>query len=262
MGKDYSMLSFGRRLQAIRLEKGITLGDISAETRIGVDTLQAIENEDYDRLPADVFIKGFLRAYAKAVGTDGDEIIKQYLSNICDVQKVVEINASLKNSDSKFWLRLALFIGLFVLLVGLSISIISMPEKEAPASNPEPQTVQSKPAAPAKQIAKKTKKAAPQSRKTSPGNLESKKVEDQTRQIIPKKLALKVVTLKTTWLKVIADNNDSTEYSLYPGDILELEADSGFNLLVGNAAGIHLFLYEKPIKITGSIGQVVNIQLP
>jgi len=263
MGKDYKMLSFGRYLQAIRLEKGINLDDISAETRIGIEMLEAIEKEDHDRLPADVFLKGFLRAYAKAVGADGDEAIKRYLSSICDVQKVAEIDTSLKNSDSKFWLRLALSIGLFALLVGLSIFIISLPEKEAPPLPPKLPALEKKAdVLVVKEPPPVVKKAAEPSGPATPKTSELKKENKQSRPAIPKKLSLKVVTLKTTWLKVIADNNNSNEYSLYPGDILELEADQGFNLLVGNAAGVHLFLNEKPVKIAGSIGQVVNIQIP
>jgi hypothetical protein len=50
---------------------------------------------------------------------------------------------------------------------------------------------------------------------------------------------------------------------LKPGDLLELEASSGYNLLIGNAAGVQLTLNGKPVeKFLGKSGQVVTIQIP
>jgi len=47
-----------------------------------MQTLNYIEDEDIDNLPEEVFVKGFLRAYAKVVGADGDEAVKLYLSTL------------------------------------------------------------------------------------------------------------------------------------------------------------------------------------
>ena len=61
MKPDQDSLSFGRYLQAIRLEKKISLEEVSAQTRIGLSSLSMIEQEDIERLPDEVFVKGFLR---------------------------------------------------------------------------------------------------------------------------------------------------------------------------------------------------------
>ena len=65
MANSKNYLSFGRYLKNIRLEKGLHLDMISKETRIGLHNLALIESEDHKNLPAEVFVKGFLRAYAK-----------------------------------------------------------------------------------------------------------------------------------------------------------------------------------------------------
>jgi len=75
-------------------------------------------------------------------------------------------------------------------------------------------------------------------------------------------LLLKIVTVEKTWLKVIIDDQKSQEYSLNPGDRLELEALSGFNLLIGNAAGVYLNINDKDLPVSGSRGQVVTIKIP
>jgi len=77
MESDKEPLSFGRYLQDTRLEKKISLEQVSQQTRIGLGNLLLIEQEDHEQLPAEVYVKGFLRSYAKAVGADGDEVIRR-----------------------------------------------------------------------------------------------------------------------------------------------------------------------------------------
>ena len=48
----------------------------------------------------------------------------------------------------------------------------------------------------------------------------------------------------------------------HPGDHLELEASSDFNLLIGNAGGVKLTFNDEPLGVLGKSGQVVNVQLP
>jgi hypothetical protein len=87
-------------------------------------------------------------------------------------------------------------------------------------------------------------------------------VEDPVEKKTPEKFFLKILTLENTWLKVIIDSQETNEYSLDPGDQLELEATQGYNLLIGNAGGIKLILNDKPLAVPGRSGQVVNVQIP
>jgi hypothetical protein len=75
-------------------------------------------------------------------------------------------------------------------------------------------------------------------------------------------LVLQIEAVQKTWLKVIADIREPEEYLLEPGDRLELSADSGFNLLIGNATGLRLTLNGENVPVPGKKGQVVNLQLP
>ena len=81
-------------------------------------------------------------------------------------------------------------------------------------------------------------------------------------EVVSEKLLLKIRAIEETWLKVIIDNGDAMEYTVKLGDILELEAFSGYNILIGNATGVKLFLNDVPIEVPGRTGQVVTIQLP
>jgi cytoskeleton protein RodZ len=64
----------GERLRAAREEKGVTLDDIAAQTRIPLRHLASIETADWDSLPAPTYTIGFAKSYASAVGLDRGEI--------------------------------------------------------------------------------------------------------------------------------------------------------------------------------------------
>jgi cytoskeletal protein RodZ len=60
----------GTELRLAREEKGLTLEDIAAQTRIPRRHLESLENSDWTRLPAPTYTTGFAKSYATAVGLD------------------------------------------------------------------------------------------------------------------------------------------------------------------------------------------------
>jgi cytoskeletal protein RodZ len=70
--------SIGEKLRLARETRGIALRDISEQTRISMRYLEAIETDDYRRLPGGIFNRSFIRAYAKSVGYDQDQAIDDY----------------------------------------------------------------------------------------------------------------------------------------------------------------------------------------
>ena len=68
----------GRTLRDARAARGPSLEDVANVTRIPRSSLECLENGDYDRLPAPVFIRGFMRAYARTVGLDGASVVRLY----------------------------------------------------------------------------------------------------------------------------------------------------------------------------------------
>src|SRR3954469_865131 len=67
----------GERLRAAREEKGLSLEDIAAQTRIPQRHLERIETADWDNLPAPTYTVGFAKSYASSVGLDRTEIGEQ-----------------------------------------------------------------------------------------------------------------------------------------------------------------------------------------
>ena len=70
--------SIGEQLRLAREARGIGLREICDQTRISVHYLEAIESNDYKRLPGGVFNRSFIKAYARCVGYDEREAIEGY----------------------------------------------------------------------------------------------------------------------------------------------------------------------------------------
>jgi cytoskeleton protein RodZ len=96
------MSSIGETLRRERIRRNLDLVEISGELKISSRFLEAIEEERFDRLPAGVFAKSFVRQYATLLGLDGDELateVEQVLAppppldaNSPDVAPIPEIH--------------------------------------------------------------------------------------------------------------------------------------------------------------------------
>ena len=78
---------FGSHLKHEREMRGISLEEIAASTKIQIRYLQALENNQFDQLPGTVFIKGFVRSYAKTIGCNADDLISAYDESIGSPQQ-------------------------------------------------------------------------------------------------------------------------------------------------------------------------------
>ncbi len=77
----------GNTLRQIRERMGIDLKTISVETKINPKILELIEGEALDKLPAMVYLKGFLRAYAKSLDLDPQRVVEGYLRFLVESKK-------------------------------------------------------------------------------------------------------------------------------------------------------------------------------
>ena len=72
----------GKQLRNIRQHLSLDFDEVAAQTKVGKHNLKAIEEEDIEALPAPVYLKGFLRTYAKALGLDPHRVTEDYLEGI------------------------------------------------------------------------------------------------------------------------------------------------------------------------------------
>ena len=68
----------GDLLRQTREQKNLSLDDVEKGTNIRKLYIKAIEDGNYDKLPGEVFLKGFIKTYGKFLGLDGQKLIEQY----------------------------------------------------------------------------------------------------------------------------------------------------------------------------------------
>ncbi len=72
------MESIGHFLRTERELRQLSLEELAQTTRIPLKSLQLLEDDRLDSLPGDVFVRGFVRSYAKAVGLGADDALRRY----------------------------------------------------------------------------------------------------------------------------------------------------------------------------------------
>src|SRR5215831_13326994 len=72
------MASFGESLRREREMRGVSLEEISATTKISLRFLQALEADDFAKVPGGLFARSFLRSYASYLGLDTERLLAEY----------------------------------------------------------------------------------------------------------------------------------------------------------------------------------------
>ncbi len=70
--------NFGSYLKHERELRGVTLEAISGATKIHIRFLRALEDNNFEELPGEVFIRGYIRSYADTIGSDPEETLNVY----------------------------------------------------------------------------------------------------------------------------------------------------------------------------------------
>jgi cytoskeleton protein RodZ len=74
---EFRFQTVGEQLHAARTEKGLTLNEVAAQTRIPMRHLEAIERSDFGALPGSTYSLGFTKAYARYVGLDSVKLSEE-----------------------------------------------------------------------------------------------------------------------------------------------------------------------------------------
>jgi cytoskeleton protein RodZ len=262
MATETTPRDFGYYLQSCRRAKGISLEAVSRMTRITPSILQRIESEECAQLPDHVFVRGFLRAYAQAVGADEEEVVRRYLAN-AEVRALhhKRVAPQQLSSGRSFALRFLLGMFMFSLVVAATLYYAQRESSHGAAGQAET----ARPATTAIATGRSGGSKEGSSPRPVPSG-EEKAARPAAASVAQSKKkglhVLEVSAVEATNLKVISDGGAPREFHLKPADRLRLEAEHGFSLLIENAGGLHVVLDGNPVAVPGKSGQVVTLQLP
>ncbi|MDI6800435.1 MAG: DUF4115 domain-containing protein [Thermodesulfovibrionales bacterium] len=256
----------GGLIKKRREELGWAIEDIAAQTCINKYYLKAIEAEDFSKLPAEVYARGYIITCAKFLGIPHEQALSEYEKYLLAKEEGNERNLDSKPEDIQsslsfprkhlkrvVWLAPVFLVFAVYLAVSQQrhpVPVAKMPEPIPPISN----------------VQKTDKNILPDSSIENKGITVEQAVSNGTSQapdmVMNKKHRLDVVATDKVWLQVIIDGTDKKEALLKKGESAIYSASESFNILIGNAGGIKLIYDGKEIENVGSSGQVLRLNLP
>lgn len=84
------MKHIGEYLKQRRCEKNITLEEVASQTGIREQYLTALESGDFEKIPGDVFIKGFIRNYGNFLEENGNDLVEAYTKGLATPEALHE----------------------------------------------------------------------------------------------------------------------------------------------------------------------------
>lgn len=95
------MADIGDKLRSAREAKGLSIADIERATKIQSRYLTAIEQNDFDKLPGDFYVRAFIRQYAQIVGLDGKELLSDYHQDVPEAEPDKYVENSIDNKSEE-----------------------------------------------------------------------------------------------------------------------------------------------------------------
>ena len=272
----------GGYLRQLRLEQGRDLDHIANQIFIRAVLLQAIEEGQADLLPEPVFVQGFIRRYAEALGIDGKALSQEFtvapielLSDSEEIEAGTEnsikespaapppvASASLtpapagpsftpidisdagpaENTRNPFSLTLAASLGLIVLVAGLIIW--GLQGRRSPTVTADNAPVEAGGLSQEAASVDPTTNSAPASEAPLPAVDEPPSIE------LDAPVVAKVTVSDRSWMRVVADGGVVFEGILETGSEETWIAQGSLTIRVGNSAGVSLtFNGNEPITL-------------
>jgi cytoskeletal protein RodZ len=251
------MASLSERLKRERELRGISLKQISEETRIGVRFLQALEDDRLDIIPGEFYRRSYLRAYTRYLGLDEDRALNVYDFSRKDKSSEGDAESG-TGAGAPFaalpgwikWVGAALGIGLPLVLFLRAMPVSTVGGETVPSPLREPETPPSQNVPEGQPVADLERKSAVAGidQTPSPFAADSDLVEGMLRLV--------VTVEESCWLEIAADGNVVISGLKDHGFRQEVTALRELRLWLGNAGGVKFFLNDRPAMPLGRAGQV------
>ena len=264
-------MSTGERLRRARLDAGKTLEQVAAETKIQPWILEALEREDFARVPGGVFIRGYLTAFARAVRLNPSEILTAYSEETAPPpappvpSPPIDLNERPATPPWQYVAIAAIVLAGAVMWRNMARSNSDV--ATVPASSPAANVTAAAPrAAPAPAPTRPTEPGATATAGAIPSNLPI----DRDRGAAPATsspsptaatapLVVQLHANNEVWVEATADGERKAYRLFEKGADFRLEARNEIRLLVGDAGALTYTINGKAAKSLGGPGIVRNV---
>ena len=264
-------MTVGERLREARERQKVTLHAIAEKTNISVRFLDAIEKNQFDKLPGGIFTRGFIRSYASQVGLEPDSLVTQFLSDEPGQRDDDIDEAPAKLAGEGPSVSTLVLAGVGVILVALALVYLLKPDwlglqsTAAPQESAAPESL----AAPAETATQTSSSGA-----LSEPAVRSAGLTDATSTASPAppaaqisepasaapKAPLRLVIAPTgrCWVQVSADGQMRVAREVAAGERITVDASERLQIVVGDAGSFAYELNDRPGKALGAAGRVAR----
>jgi len=262
-----SSTPFGDHLKREREMRGVSLEEISAATRISTRFLEAIEREHWDQLPGGVFNRGFIRAVARFLGLDEDDMVAEYALETRDRVDVGVVPDAPLEARRRWGPAIAALVLLAAILAsgwvvyarygGRIVSRLHLHSTYSAA--PPPAKILDATNASDK-LTPAALKAAPNPDSSSQAigtafAPDSSKAAGEPAPIAPGKLELKMEAGKPADVKVAADGKRIFEGHVEPGEVKQFDAHDSLEISSSDSSALFLELNGQTVPPIGLPGE-------
>lgn len=244
----------GAALQHERLSQGLSLSEIARQTRISQRFLEAIELENFDRIPGLVFTRNFVRQYASYLKMDPQPLLALLPRVNLDTTPLPDPSHYGHPRRTPAWMpafSTLIWVALAAAAMFATYIYTERPHQKAIETRARSAVAVTAATAPdANGLAAPVDKPAPLQAAAEP-NRES---DNRAVQVILK-------AKEASWVQVIADGKTAFTGILNPNDSREIAADALVKVTAGNAGGIEISLNGKSLDPLGASGQVKTVRL-
>ncbi|MFA7059887.1 MAG: RodZ domain-containing protein [Pedobacter sp.] len=270
---ESSASSPGAILKRCREYHGISLEEAAEATKVGLNYLKALEEDQAKEFASIAYLKGFLRIYASYLGLNPDDIMRIYEKmsapvSTCGAEQSAEENRGTVRRRFS-WQKLALPVCLLLLLI-ITAAIINRPTTPpTQQAVPKPAIVtQATPVMPSRSSARQAPPAQKSEPLITPAEIVNKEPSPSERNSTQKQLydpprgfVVRMKVTQTGTLDVTIDGATPQNYDLVAGDVFEWKAEKNITLDVSNAGGVEAELNGKPLSSFGPVGKPAYIVL-
>jgi transcriptional regulator with XRE-family HTH domain len=237
-------VSLGNVLKEAREAKGLSLDSVEGEIRIRKKYLVALESDDYQVLPGQVYTRAFLRTYSRFLGLDVDALVTEFDKyNPRRASEAVTGSplASVNGRKKPGYLGFLFVAGVIILLVAFN-SLYGLLRGEEPVPKVPPPGAN-----------------VEESREVSPDDPEPDLRPDEDPLPPPAGLDLVLqVTGGPCWMRVVVDGEEVFRNIASDGESLRFQGRETIDLTLGNAGVVEVQLNGESLGVLGQFGEVVR----
>jgi cytoskeletal protein RodZ len=233
--------NFGERLKREREMREVSMDELSKSTRISNRFLEALENEDWQKLPGGVFGHGFVRTIARYLGLDEESLLGEY-----DLARAEKLPSPPEKPEERIpsppkWLPAAVVFVVLLSVIGLFYAA-RYGWRRIAARGAAKQTT----ASPASSVPENASSAAASGSTPDPAPAAS--------------LQLSVSTSAATRVRVLGDNKVLLDAELPAGETRRFSAKEQFEVTAADSSAVLLEMNGRampPVGAPGSSGRIV-----